>query len=109
MWPLVATFKTMRSVGIRELKNGLSRYLRQLKPGQPLLITDRGRVVAELRAPADPKTMARQTDWYERLIALGIVRPALESGDPTEHFPTDPALKCPPGTAAQLIDEDRGD
>ena len=37
-----------RSVGIRELKNRLSKYLRAVKAGQTILITDRGRPVGRL-------------------------------------------------------------
>lgn len=32
-----------RSVGIRELKNHLSKYLRAVKAGKTILITDRGK------------------------------------------------------------------
>ena len=39
----------MRVVGIRELKNRLSEYLRMVRGGEDILITDRGEVIAELR------------------------------------------------------------
>ena len=42
---------TMSSVGIRELKNRLSEYVRRVRRGEEFLVTDRGRVVAELRQP----------------------------------------------------------
>ena len=35
-------------VGIRELKNGLSRYLDRVRAGEELIVTDRGRPVARL-------------------------------------------------------------
>ena len=41
----------MRTVGIRELKNRLSEYLRMVRGGEDILITDRGEVIAELRQP----------------------------------------------------------
>ena len=41
----------MRAVGIRELKNRLSEYLRMVRQGEDILITDRGEVIAELRQP----------------------------------------------------------
>ena len=41
----------MRAVGIRELKNRLSEYLRMVRGGEDILITDRGEVIAELRQP----------------------------------------------------------
>lgn len=39
----------MKTVGIRELKNKLSRYVRFVKSGETVLVTDRHTVVAELR------------------------------------------------------------
>lgn len=38
----------MKSVGIRELKNRLSEYVREARSGEGVLVTDRGEVVAEL-------------------------------------------------------------
>ena len=34
--------------GVRELKNGLSRYLREVKRGRSITITERGKAVAVL-------------------------------------------------------------
>ena len=41
----------MKSVGVRELKNRLSEYIRQVRAGESVLVTDRGEVVAELAPP----------------------------------------------------------
>jgi antitoxin (DNA-binding transcriptional repressor) of toxin-antitoxin stability system len=41
----------METVGIRELKSQLSRYVRRAEGGDVVLVTDRGRVVAELWPP----------------------------------------------------------
>ena len=38
----------MREVGLRELKNRLGTYIRYVRKGESLAITDRGEVVAEL-------------------------------------------------------------
>jgi len=38
----------MKSVGLRELKNRLSEYVREVRSGEGVLVTDRGEVVAEL-------------------------------------------------------------
>ena len=40
----------MKAIGIRQLKNRLSEYLRQVRDGERVLVTDRGKVVAELRS-----------------------------------------------------------
>ena len=39
----------MTTVGIRELKARLSAYVRKVRDGQTVYVTDRGEVVAELR------------------------------------------------------------
>jgi len=39
----------MRAVGLRELKNRPSEYVRQVRKGEGVLVTDRGEVVASLR------------------------------------------------------------
>ena len=41
----------MKLVGIRELKNQLSRYLKLVKNGEVVIITDRKKVIAEIRKP----------------------------------------------------------
>jgi antitoxin (DNA-binding transcriptional repressor) of toxin-antitoxin stability system len=40
-------------VGTKELKNRLSHYLRLVQAGEAVQVTDRGSVVAELRAAPD--------------------------------------------------------
>lgn len=92
----------MNTVGIRELKNNLSHYVRQVMAGTRVGVTDRGVVVAEL-IPSRP---AGRHSRYDELVDSGIIRPALEAGDPLADFPS---LKLPTGTAAALIDEDRGE
>jgi antitoxin (DNA-binding transcriptional repressor) of toxin-antitoxin stability system len=41
----------MRTVGLKVLKNRLSEYIRLVTGGETILVTDRDRVVAELRPP----------------------------------------------------------
>ena len=40
------------TVGLRELKNRLSEYVRLVRAGEHVQVTDRGQVVAELLPPA---------------------------------------------------------
>jgi antitoxin (DNA-binding transcriptional repressor) of toxin-antitoxin stability system len=51
----------MKVVGVRELKDHLSEYVRMVRAGEDLLLTDRGEVVAELRR-ADQSTVASKVD-----------------------------------------------
>ncbi len=41
----------MKSVGLRDLKNRLSEYVREVRSGEAVMVTDRGEVVAELIPP----------------------------------------------------------
>jgi len=61
----------MRSnqVGVRELRQNLSRYLRRVASGERLEVTERGRPVAIL-APLSESSSALQ-----RLVASGRARP----------------------------------
>lgn len=43
----------MNVVGVRELRQNLSRYLRQVKEGESFAVTERGREVARL-SPSGP-------------------------------------------------------
>ena len=38
-------------VGTRELKNKLSEYLRRVKKGQTVIVTERGKIIAQLIPP----------------------------------------------------------
>lgn len=57
-------------VGTRELKTRLGGYLRQVRQGRTLVITDRGEPVAELK-PLQPDSGEDAT--LQRLKALGAV------------------------------------
>ncbi len=59
-------------VGIRELKNNLSRYLAQVGNGDEVIVTDRGRAVARITPIGVERTI-------DRLIAQGVVIPASET------------------------------
>ncbi len=94
----------MDSTGIRELKDNLSRYVRRIEAGERIAVTVHGRVIAELGPP--PRSARRgRRNRYDDLVEAGIVRPPLEAGDPFTDWPT---LDLPAGTAAELIDTDRG-
>ncbi|MGH7576280.1 MAG: type II toxin-antitoxin system Phd/YefM family antitoxin [Longimicrobiales bacterium] len=41
----------MRAGGVREVRNRFSEYLRVVAEGETVLVTDRGRVVAQLAPP----------------------------------------------------------
>ena len=64
------------TVGVAELRQNLSRYLRRVEQGERLLVTDHNRPVAELGPP--PSTGPA----LDRLIAEGRVSPPARRGLP---------------------------
>lgn len=93
----------MISVGIRELKNNLSRYLKRVEAGERIAITDRGKVVAELGKPLSASPIESRLD---DLIAAGLARPPIDDGPLLEKLPS---FRLPRGTALAWLDEDRGE
>jgi antitoxin (DNA-binding transcriptional repressor) of toxin-antitoxin stability system len=94
----------MRTVGVRDLKAHLSRILQDVQRGEVVLVTDRGRVVAELRQPGlAPIALSRMDRALAELAADGALRLAER---PTEPYPVSP-LESPAGTAGRLLNEDR--
>lgn len=90
---------TRQAVGVRELRQNLSVYLRRVERGESLVVTDRGRPVA-LLGPLPERASLR-----DRLRAEGRVRPARRSL---------PALGLPPsvtvrGSITEALDEQRAD
>lgn len=93
----------MRTVGVRELKAHLSRVLREVQNGEPVLITDRGRVVAELRRPGAAAASNPLDRALARLATEGRLSLAERSPDP---YPVSP-LEAQPGAACSLVDAER--
>lgn len=56
-------------VGVRELRNNLSRYLDRVRDGEEVVVTDRGRAIARVLPVGAERVL-------DRLIAEGIVTPA---------------------------------
>jgi prevent-host-death family protein len=56
-------------VGVRELRNNLSRYLARVQAGEEVVVTDHGQPVARVLPVHGQPTL-------DRLIAAGLVLPA---------------------------------
>ncbi len=66
----------MKTVGLKTLKNKLGEYVRLAAGGETVVITDRGRAVAEIVPPRrEPESI------IERGIREGWVRPAVRGAD----------------------------
>ena len=86
------------TVGVAELRQNLSRYLRRVERGERLLVTDRNRPVAELGPP--PSTGAE----LDRLIAEGRVSRPLRRG-----LPEPLRLEGDPYSMSRALEEIRGE
>lgn len=91
----------MKQVSIRDLRQHVSVWLREVQAGESFEVTDRGRPVAML-APLP------QGGELERLIAAGRVRPAtddfLRHGPP---LPPHPGVPLPSEVLEQLRASER--
>ncbi len=67
----------MQSVGLKALKNNLSAYIKAVAAGETVLVTDRDKVVAEIRPPGLPEgATSSESAVMADLIRRGIARPA---------------------------------
>lgn len=95
-----------RRIGVRALKANLSRILKEVQAGESILVTDRGRVVAELSRPGPVRVAAGPVEEaLRRMATAGDLRLAEPVVDP---YPRSP-LSLPEGTGADLLDEERGE
>jgi len=81
-------------IGIRELRDGLSRHLQQVREGHTITVTDHGKPIAKI-VPVDGPTKLQQ------LIAEGKARPPLQP-----KRPAPPPIKTK-GTVSDLIGDQR--
>jgi prevent-host-death family protein len=88
----------METVGIRELKSGLSRYLRRVRSGARVTVTERGRAIATI-GPVDSPV---DVEWAHALVASGLAR--WSGGKPTGSRPLAPTVAGRSVSAAVLED-----
>ncbi len=86
------------TVGVAELRQNLSRYLRRVERGERLLVTDRNRPVAELGPPPSAGS------GLDRLIAEGRIMRPLRRG-----LPEPLRLDGDPEALSRALDEIRGE
>jgi prevent-host-death family protein len=66
----------MQTVGIKELKNKLSAYLRAVAAGETVVVTDRGQVVAELVGVRARSGATAAEQMLRHLQRQGLLTPA---------------------------------
>ena len=64
-------------VGVRELRNNLSRYLDRVHAGDEVVVTDHGREIARIVPIAERKPSA-----LDRLVAEGLATPPMKARRP---------------------------
>ncbi len=85
----------MPAIGIKDLRDGLSRHLAAVRAGTVVTVTDHGHPIARI-VPVDAPTV------LEQLVAEGVVRPAAQ---PVRSRP-EPVRATGPVT--ELVADDRG-
>ena len=92
----------MISVGVRQLKNGLTRYLRFVEEGQVVLVTNRDRPMAVLKKP-ELNAARSLEEKLAGLIAEGKLLPPVKSG----HFRRFKPIRVKGKPVSTMIIEDR--
>jgi antitoxin (DNA-binding transcriptional repressor) of toxin-antitoxin stability system len=104
MWLLEATFWRMRTVGLKVLKNRLSEYIRLVVGGETILVTDRDRVVAELRPPQGRGPLASDALLGEAMRRGWLSAPLVVREGPPPRAPVAPLADL-----LRELDDDRAD
>ncbi len=84
----------MSWIGMRRLRDGLSRHIAVVRDGESITVTDHGRPVARIVPVDRPTTL-------ERLIAEGVVSPARSAKRPA------PEPLVVEGTVSDLVADQR--
>lgn len=94
----------MKTVGLRELKNHLSEYVRRVRAGESVRVTDRGQVVAHLLPPNTGVVGEALPAGLLGLAARGDVALAREKSRPLPRMPQVKLKR----SVAQMLDDARG-
>ena len=89
----------MRRIGIRELRQDASKYLRLVKAGETIEVTDRGEPVARL-TPVPPQPKSRWDELVERGEIIPATRSLADLPPPLAPEPGMPSL-------SEILDEMR--
>ena len=92
----------MKTTAISELKAHLSDYLKQVKSGNEVLVTDRGKPVARI-VPISNKTRSRGS--FSRMEKEGLIK--LGSGKLPNDFWTMPRAEDTHGLVLKALLEER--
>jgi antitoxin (DNA-binding transcriptional repressor) of toxin-antitoxin stability system len=94
----------MRTVGLKVLKNRLSEYIRLVAGGETILVTDRDRVVAELRPPQGRGPLASDALLAEAMRRGWLSAPLVAGAGAPPRAPVAPLAEL-----LRELDDDRED
>jgi len=96
---------TIKTVGIKKLKDNLSGYLKEAISGTVILITDRDRVIAQLHEPVvDIRSYEGKTEVSEWIRDGKLFPPRAEKAECPVSF-----LRCRQGISSDLLDGERAE
>lgn len=95
----------MRTVGLKELKNRLSEYVRIASQGERVLVTNHDRVVAELIPPESGRALDVADAVLADLVREGVLSPPLNRSPSLSQ----PAPTMPLSALLKDLAEDRED
>jgi prevent-host-death family protein len=92
----------MVKVGSREFKNRMGRYMRAVRQGKTLIVTDRGKAVAKISPPdPEPETAPTLDEVLDSLVGHGLLH---RGRKPLTKFK---AVRASGKPASEMIIEDR--
>ncbi|WP_373058913.1 type II toxin-antitoxin system Phd/YefM family antitoxin [Gemmatimonas sp.] len=94
----------MRTVGLKVLKDRLSEYIRLVASGETVRVTDRDRVVGELRPPQGRSPLISDAVLAEAMRRGLLSAPLVVREGPPGRSPIEPLADVLAG-----LDRDRGD
>ena len=94
----------MKVAAVAKLKASLSRYLSQVKSGEEVVVTERGKPIAKIIPIPDAET--DEEARLQRLEAQGIIRRGTGKWPP-EGFWDEPRVQDPEGKVRQALIEER--
>jgi len=101
----IIIMRALKTVGIKELKDNLSSYLREVQRGIRIFVTDRNIIIAELHEPLLREVVINDTknqmliEWIEKKLVI-IPHQKQKKITPT-------SVSCKQGTSLKLLDEER--
>ncbi|EMY69348.1 type II toxin-antitoxin system Phd/YefM family antitoxin [Leptospira vanthielii] len=101
----------MKSVGIRDLKNNLSKYLHLVKAGETIVITEHEQVIAEIKKPVEflKDSNKRVFLYLEEQSRIGKIKLAKRNGSQIETIVKEFNHKMPKLDWENIYNQTRSD